>query len=630
MKKKHRRVLARIIASAAATAVLLVLPPEGILGALAWLSVYALIGYDIVIKAAYGLFCGRLLDESFLMALATIGAIIIAVWGRGDFLEAVAVMLFYQTGELLSALAVEKSRKDIGALLDIRPEVACVLCEEGEREASPEEVEVGSEVIVRAGERIPLDGYIVSGSADIDTCALTGESLPRSVQSGDEVLGGCINLNGVLIICTTKRAEESAVAKILQLLENANSRKAKSEKFITKFARIYTPIVCAAAVALATIVPTVLSLTGNSADFGEWIYRALSFLVISCPCALVISVPLTFFATLGRAGSMGILIKGAGYIETLCTVRRVAFDKTGTLSEGSLTVSRVCAVGACEERLVEYAAYAELHSNHPIAEGIRKYYGKETEQNRLGELHESAGMGIRTSLDGRELLVGNARMMRAAGYEVAEADSVESAVHVMYDGCYIGCLFLTDTTKSEARGAITALRELGVEETVVLSGDRRESVNRLCREVEADAVYAELLPQDKTEVLERLMSDGKRTAFVGDGINDAPVLRMADVGIAMGGVGSDIAIEAADVVIMDDNLERLPVAISLSAKCMRIVRENIAVSLAAKGVCLLLVALGAAGMYLAIAADVGIMLLAVLNSLRMLMYKKNKKMQKTP
>ncbi len=615
MTKKQKKSLARIIISALCLVALLIFKPDvkWYFELALWLVPYLIIGYDILLLAARGLIHGQLLDENFLMAIATVGAIALAVWGRGDYVEAVAVMLFYQIGELFQSIALGKSRRSISALMEIRPDQA-VIERDGELiTLSPEEVEVGSIMLVNPGERVAIDGEVLAGVSDIDVSALTGESLPRTVEPGDEILSASVNMTSPLRIRTTKPYGESAVARILELVENASSNKSREEKFISKFAKVYTPSVCAAALLLAVLPPIISTCKGNSPEWSEWIYRALSFLVISCPCALVISIPMGFFASLGGNSRKGILIKGSNYIESLSRIDCVALDKTGTLTKGKLEVSAVVPADSSisEEELLEYAALAESASSHPIAKAIVSAYGREVERGRVEDVREISGCGVVARLDGREISVGNRRL-------VGESDAPSGAVLIAIDGRYCGYIALADSPKENAAEAIRALKKVGIKRVVMLTGDTAEVAEAIGREVGVDEVRSELLPEDKVGALETLVSEGYKVGFAGDGINDAPVLARADVGIAMGGIGSDAATAAADVVITDDDISKIAEAIRLSRKCMRVARVNIIFSVGIKLLCLLLVALGVAGMDLAIFADVGVMVLAVLNAMRCL------------
>lgn len=616
MTRKQRKTLIRIIIAALLMAALIILEPDVKWYArlLLWLVPYLVIGYDILILAARGIFCGQLLDENFLMAVATLGAIVLAVWGRGDYIEAVAVMLLYQTGELFQGIALGKSRRSISALMEIRPDRARVERDGELVSLSPEEVGTGSVIVVNPGERVAIDGVVLSGSSEIDTSALTGESLPKAVGEGDEILSASVNMTSCLRIKTTRPYGESAVARILDLVENASSHKSRQEKFISKFAGIYTPLVCAAALLLALLPPLVSYLLGADADWGEWIYRALSFLVISCPCALVISIPMGFFASLGGCSRKGILIKGSNYIETLSKVDCVAFDKTGTLTKGVLDVSLVLPKDASvsQNLLLEYAAYAESASSHPIAVAIVRAYGKPIDKSRISNVSEMGGRGVIARVDSREVTVGSSRLVPCPESTPA------GAVCVAVDGEYLGCLTLLDSPKENARDAVQALRRAGVRKVVMLTGDSAAVAEAIGNRIGISEIRAELLPEDKLTAVRALSSEGYKVAFVGDGINDAPVLAGAEVGIAMGGIGSEAATSAADIVICDDNIEKIAEAIRRSRKCMRIARANIVFSIGLKLLCLALVALGVAGMDLAIFADVGVMVLAVLNAMRCL------------
>jgi Cd2+/Zn2+-exporting ATPase len=613
MTRKQKKRLLRIIVSAAWMLALLVLDfeLEWYVELPLWLVPYLVIGYDVLLSAARGLIHGQLLDENFLMAIATVGALAIAIWGRGDYTEAVAVMLFYQIGELFQSIALGKSRKSISALMDIRPDFARVERAGELLELAPEEVAIGEIIIVNPGERVAIDGVIESGESTIDCSALTGESVPNDVSSGDEILSASVNLSSPLRICTTKLYGESAVARILDLVENASSRKSKSEKFISKFARIYTPAVCAAALLLAIIPPIVLGAAGKDANAGEWIYRALSFLVISCPCALVISIPMGFFASLGGASKRGILVKGSNCLETLAKVNCVATDKTGTLTKGRFEVREVEAVGIDAAKLLEYAAHAEYASSHPIARSIVSAYGGEIDRARVSEIRELRGKGVIATVGGVEVRIGTHLLV---GGEPRGSDGA-TMLYVSVGGVFAGYITLADSPKENAAAAVRALGGLGVR-TIMLTGDREEVGRAVAREVGIEDVRAELLPEDKVGELESLMESGRKVAFVGDGINDAPVLARADVGIAMGGIGSDAATDAADVVIMDDDISKVADAIKLSRKCMRIAKQNIVFSIGVKLACLCLVAIGVAGMDLAIFADVGVLVIAVINSMR--------------
>ena len=617
MSKKQKKMLWRILAAAALLVLLLLLPVEGWPRFALFMLPYLLIGYDILIKAFKGVVNRQPFDENFLMAVATVGAIAL-----GEYTEGVAVMLFYQIGELFQSYAVGKSRRSIAALMDIRPDSASLLDDNGESSpVDPDEVAPGSRILVRPGEKIPIDGVIVKGVSSLDTAALTGESIPREVREGSEVISGCINLSAPLEIRTTKEFGESTVSKILDLVENATSRKSRSENFISKFAHIYTPAVCYSALALALLPPLVNLLLGNTANFTVWLYRALTFLVISCPCALVISIPLSFFAGIGGASAQGILIKGSNFMETLSEVRTLVMDKTGTLTQGNFEVSGVHHAALEDEKLIELAAHAETYSTHPISRSLIRAYGREVDASRVGEVREISGQGLIAAVDGRQIAVGNAKLMRTIGCEPVACGSVGTVVHVAIDGEYAGHILICDLIKDGAKEAIDALRDAGVRKTVMLTGDIPAVGEDVARRLGIDEVKSELLPADKVAAVERLLAEkekGETLAFVGDGINDAPVLSRADVGIAMGALGSDAAIEAADVVLMDDDPGKIAKAIRISRKCLRIVKENIAFAIAVKLLCLLLGALGLAGMWAAIFADVGVMVLAVLNALRAL------------
>ena len=621
MNKKQKKMLLRILLSAALLGVLLLLPLEGWLRFALFLIPYLIVGYDILIEAFEGIRNGQPFDENFLMAVATVGALAL-----GEYTEGVAVMLLYQTGELFQSYAVGKSRRSIGALMDIRPDSANLLGEDGEiRTVDPDEVEIGSVIVVRPGEKIPIDGVIVKGKSSLDTAALTGESIPREVKEGSEVISGCINLSGLIEIRTTKDFGESTVSKILDLVENATSRKSKSENFISKFARIYTPAVCFGALALFLLPPLAGLLLGREAQWSVWLYRALTFLVISCPCALVISIPLSFFAGIGGASANGILIKGSNFMETLSEVRTVVLDKTGTLTEGNFEVSGVHHSTIEDEKLIEYAAHAEVYSSHPISRSLIRAYGREPEASRVSDVREESGRGVIAKVDGREVAVGSAKLMRALGCEPIDCSHVGTIVHVAIDGSYAGHILIEDLVKDGAQEAIESLRRSGVKKIVMLTGDVRAVAEDVAKRLKLDGVKSELLPADKVSAVEELLAaqpEKEKLAFVGDGINDAPVLARADIGIAMGALGSDAAIEAADVVLMDDEPGKIAKAIRISRKCLRIVKENIWFAIAVKLLCLALGALGLAGMWTAIFADVGVMVIAVLNALRALHVKK--------
>ncbi len=615
MTRKQKKMLLRILLAGAMMVVLLFLPLEGWWRFGLFLIPYIVIGYDILLKAGKGIVKLQPFDENFLMSVATVGAIAL-----GEYTEGVAVMLFYQIGELFQSYAVGKSRRSIGALMDIRPEIANLENEDGEViETDPDEVAIGSILVVRPGEKIPIDGIIISGRSALNAVSLTGESLPREVDVGDAVISGCVNLSGVLRIRTTKSFGESTVSKILDLVENASSKKSRSERFISKFARIYTPVVCISALLLAILPPLLLPLFGAEAPWSEWIGRALTFLVISCPCALVISIPLTFFAGIGGASRAGILVKGSNYLEALARVRMVAFDKTGTLSEGVFEVESVLSETYTPQQLLELAALAEQYSTHPIAESLRRGAGGVPDTTRVGETCERSGEGVVAVVDGHSVAVGNARLMQAVGAEAPTVDSYGTVVYVAIDGVYAGAIVIADRIKGSSAKAIETLHRTGVRHIVMLTGDREEVAARVAKTLGIDEYAAELLPQEKLERMEALIAERREhevVAYVGDGINDAPVLSRADVGIAMGALGSDAAIEAADVVLMDDDPRGVAQAIRIARRCMRIVRQNIVFALSVKAICLGLGALGLANMWLAVFADVGVMVLAVLNAIR--------------
>ena len=607
--------LARIILSAAATLLLNIIHVEGFLKLALFCAVYLVIGYDILFDALRGIWNRRFLDENFLMAIATVGAFALAIYsGSGDYNEAVAVMLFYQTGELFQSIAVGKSRKNIAELMDIRPDYANIEVDGELCEVDPAEVVVGSLITVRPGERIPLDGSVVSGSSSLDTSALTGESRPSEVREGDPVISGCVNMTGVLVIRTEKEFGESTVSRILELVENASSRKSKSEKFISKFARVYTPAVCASALALAVIPPALSLIIGGEAGWAEWLYRALTFLVISCPCALVISIPLTFFAGIGGASRDGILVKGSNYLEALAEVTTLAFDKTGTLTRGVFEVTDVIENSIARDKLIEIAAHAESASSHPIAKSLLSAYGKAPDRSRVENIREIGGMGITCEVDGVRVSVGNRKLIENA----PDYSGASTAVYVEVDGKFAGIILISDVIKDNSKDAIASLGRIGIKRCVMLTGDSEPIAREVCRELGIAEYRAELLPGDKIAEVEGLLSDKGKVAFVGDGINDAPVLARADIGIAMGAVGSDAAIEAADVVLMNDDPAQIARAIACARKCIGIVKQNIVFSLAVKFGCLALVALGLANMWLGIFADVGVMVIAVLNATRAL------------
>ena len=622
MNKKQKKMLARILIAAAMLIALKLIPVTGILQLALYLVVYGIIGYDILKKAWKGILNRQVFDENFLMAVATIGAFALAIDERsGDYVEAIAVMLFYQIGELFQSYAVGKSRRNISALMDIRPDYANIERDGQLEKVAPDEVEIGSVIVVQPGEKVPLDGVILSGTSSLNTSALTGESLPRDAKEGDEVISGCINMTGVLRIQTTKEFGESTVSKILELVEDSSSHKSKSEAFISKFARVYTPAVCYGALALAILPPVVRLLTGNSAQWGEWIYRALTFLVISCPCALVISIPLSFFAGIGGASKEGVLIKGSNYLETLSQVKTVVFDKTGTLTQGVFEVSGVHHNEMEDEKLLEYAALAECASSHPISKSLQRAYGKEIDRDRVSDIQEISGKGISAKVDGHDVLAGNSKLMELNRIAFIDCHSVGTIIHMAIDGEYAGHIVISDVVKPHAKEAIERLKHSGVEKTVMLTGDTRRVAEQVAKDLGVDEVHSDLLPADKVAQVEKLLAakgDRDKLAFVGDGINDAPVLSRADIGIAMGAMGSDAAIEAADVVLMDDDPMKIAKAIRISRKCIGIVYQNIVFALVVKFACLALGALGIANMWAAIFADVGVMVLAVLNAIRAL------------
>jgi len=620
MTKKQKKMLRRILVTAGLLLLLQLVPLGGLPRLGLYLAAYSLISYDILRKAALGIRNGRVMDENFLMAVASLGAFALALWQRsGAYREACAVMLFYQTGELFQSVAVGKSRKNIAALMDIRPDHANVERDGELCEVDPEEVAVGTVIVVRPGEKIPLDGTVAEGTSSLNTAALTGESLPREVKEGDAVISGSINLTGLLRVRTEREFCVSTVSKILELMEDASSRKAKSEEFISRFARVYTPAVCLSALALAVLPPVVRLLLGEPALWSVWVYRALTFLVISCPCALVISIPLTFFAGLGGAGKNGILIKGSNFMETLSKVRTVVFDKTGTLTRGEFSVVKVCPTGRSEAELLEIAALCESRSTHPLSRGLREACEGPVDQSRVTDVQELSGRGMMAVVDGHTVRAGNDRLMAAAGIVAPTPDEAGTVIHVAVDGGYAGYLLLADQPKPGAREAVELLRKSGVEKLLMLTGDREAAARSVSGALGLDGYRAELLPADKVKAVEELLrSASGRLAFAGDGINDAPVLCRADIGVAMGALGSDAAIEAADVVLMDDDPRKLATAIRLSRKCLRIVYENIGFAIGVKLLCLLLGALGIANMWLAIFADVGVMILAVLNAIRAL------------
>ena len=620
MTKKQKKMLCRIIVTAVLVLAIRLFSIGGLPGTLLYLAAYLIIGYDILRKAGKGILRGQVFDENFLMAVATVGAIGLAFYEKsGDFMEAVAVMLFYQIGELFQSYAVGKSRRNITALMDIRPDYANIEQNGQLTQVDPDDVPVGAVIVVQPGEKVPLDGVVLEGASTLNTAALTGESLPRDVTGGDEILSGCINMTGVLKIRTTRAFGESTVSKILELVENSSSHKSKSENFISKFARVYTPAVCGAALALAVLPPVLRLLTGLDGDWGTWLYRALSFLVVSCPCELVISIPLSLFEGLGGASHEGILIKGSNYLETLSKTKTVVFDKTGTLTQGVFDVTGVHHNQLPREKVLEYAALAECASSHPISKSLQRAHGGPIDRQRVTDIQEFSGNGVVAKVDGVTVAVGNDKLMEKLGIAWHDCHSVGTIIHLALDGQYAGHIVISDVEKHHARDAIAALKRIGVEKTVMLTGDRAKVADHVAQSLGVDEVHSELLPADKVAQVERLLGQsGGKLAFVGDGINDAPVLSRADIGIAMGSMGSDAAIDAADVVLMDDDPLKIAKAIRISRKCIRIVYENIAFALIVKALCLLLVAVGAANMWAAIFGDVGVMVIAVLNAIRAL------------
>ncbi len=652
MTKKQKMVFIRIMIAAVLMVALHFVQVSGILKFALYLIPYLVIGYDILRKAALGIVHGKVFDENFLMAVATVGAMLLGVYnelqgGEGEFAEGVAVMLFYQIGELFQAVAVGRSRRNISALMDIRPDYANIEGENGGLEqVDPDDVEVGTVIIVQPGEKIPIDGVVVEGSSTLNTAALTGESVPREVEIGGEVISGCVNITGLLKIRTTREFGESTVSKILDLVENSSMKKARTENFITKFAKYYTPAVCGGALVLAVLPPLVNLVLSHPAGWGTWIIRALTFLVISCPCALVISIPLSFFGGIGGASACGILVKGSNYLEALAQTKYVVFDKTGTLTKGVFQVTEIrpdekwqrsaaeaagpeagqteAVADECSKRLLEYAAYAESYSNHPISKSLKEAYGRETDKTKVTDVEEIGGHGVTAVVNGVSVAAGNAKLMRKLGLSCDETGAAGTVVHLAVDGSYAGYILIADVVKEQSRAAIAALKEAGVKKTVMLTGDSRNAAEHVAGQLGLDQVKSELLPADKVEAVEALLAEKsakEKLAFVGDGINDAPVLSRADIGVAMGALGSDAAIEAADIVLMDDNPIKLALAMRISRKCMRIVYENIVFALAVKAACLVLGALGIANMWLAIFADVGVMVLAVLNAIRCLKVK---------
>lgn len=626
MTKKQKKMLKRILLAAALMIILAFIPATGWLQFALYMIPYLIIGHDILKKAGLGILNKQVFDENFLMAIATVGAIAIALSGNGDYTEAVAVMLFYQIGEFFQSYAIGKSRKNISELMDIRPDYANIESDGTLEQVDPDEVAIGSTIVVQPGEKVPIDGIVLEGTSALNTSALTGESLPKDVKAGDAIISGCINMTGLLKIQTTKEFGESTVSKILELVENASSRKSKPENFISKFARYYTPAVCYSALALAVIPPLVrMFVMGLSPEWGDWVYRALTFLVISCPCALVISIPLSFFAGIGGASNAGVLIKGSNYLETLSQVGYIVFDKTGTLTQGVFEVAGIHHNTMEEHKLLEYAALAESASSHPISKSLQKAYGKEIDRSRVTDIQEISGEGVIANVDGTLVAVGNSKLMHRVNASYKDCHSSGTLIHVALDGIYAGHIVISDILKPTSKSAISALKSTGIAKTVMLTGDAQPVAAKVAEELGIDEYHSELLPSDKVSKVEGLLSQNsgkKKIAFVGDGINDAPVLSRADIGIAMGAMGSDAAIEAADVVLMDDDPMKIVKAIKISKKCLGIVYQNIIFALGVKGVCLILGALGIANMWLAIFADVGVMVIAVLNAIRAL-YVKN-------
>ena len=626
MTKKQRMMLIRIIIAAVLMVILPMLKAEGILRFILYMLPYLVIGYDILLKAVRGIIHGQVFDECFLMATATVGAIALALYERsGDYTEAIAVMLFYQIGEFFQSYAVGKSRKNITELMDIRPDYANIEKNGKLEKIDPDEVETGTIIVVQPGEKVPIDGIVIDGESSLNTSALTGESLPREIHPGEEIISGSINMTGLLKIKTTKEFGESTVSKILDLVENASSRKSKSEDFISKFARVYTPAVCIGALLLAVLPPLFNMIIGNAAGWETWIYRALTFLVISCPCALVISIPLSFFAGIGGASNAGILVKGSNYLETLSKTKIVVFDKTGTLTQGVFEVNGIHHGTLEDEKILEYAALAESASSHPISKSLQKAYGKEIDRNRVSDIEEISGNGIMAKVDGIPVACGNEKLMKQLGIDAIPCHSVGTIIHVAIDGQYSGHILISDVVKPHSADAIRELKKAGIEKTVMLTGDNAKVAESVAKELGIDKVYSGLLPANKVSKVEELIEEKKeneKLAFVGDGINDAPVLRRADIGIAMGAMGSDAAIEAADVVLMDDDPLKISKAIKISRKCLRIVYQNIVFAIGIKLICLVLGAVGIANMWLAIFADVGVMIIAVLNAIRALFVKK--------
>lgn len=627
MTKKQKKMLIRIIIAAVLLIALNFIPVKGILRMILFLIPYLVIGYDILKKAGKGILNRQVFDENFLMAVATIGAIAIAIYDRsGNFNEAVAVMLFYQIGELFQSYAVGKSRRNISELMDIHPDYANIEQDGKLEKVDPDEVEIGTVIVVQPGEKVPIDGIVIEGTSTLNTSALTGESLPRETKVGDEIISGCINMTGVLKIRTIKEFGESTVSKILELVENSTSRKSRSEDFISKFAKYYTPVVCYGALALAILPPLVRMLAmGAAPQWDMWIYRALTFLVISCPCALVISIPLSFFAGIGGASHEGVLVKGSNYLEAMSQTKYVVFDKTGTLTKGVFEVNGVHHSEMEEEKLLEYAALAESASSHPISRSIQRAYGKEIDRTRVSEIEEISGNGVTAKVDGKPVAAGNDKLMKRLGITPIACHSAGTIIHIAIDGKYMGHILISDVEKPTSKEAIRALKSAGIEKAVMLTGDAKRVADQVAEKLGLDEVYSELLPSDKVAQVERLLAEKPekaKLAFVGDGINDAPVLGRADIGIAMGAMGSDAAIEAADVVLMDDDPLKIVKAIKISKKCIRIVYQNIIFALTIKAICLILGAIGIANMWVAIFADVGVMVIAVLNAIRAL-YVKN-------
>ena len=627
MNKKQKKMLVRIIVAAVLLIALSFVPVTGVLRFILYMIPYLIIGYDILMKAGKGIRNHQIFDENFLMAIATVGAIVLALYDQsGDYTEAIAVMLFYQVGELFQSYAVGKSRRNISELMDIRPDYANIENGGNLEQVDPDEVEIGTTIVVQPGEKVPIDGIVVEGTSSLNTSALTGESLPRDVSAGDEIISGCINMTGLLKIQTTKEFGESTVSKILDLVENASSRKSKSEDFIAKFARIYTPAVCIAALALALLPPLARILfMGLAPQWDTWIYRALTFLVISCPCALVISIPLSFFAGIGGASKAGVLVKGSNYLETLSQTKIVVFDKTGTLTQGVFEVNGIHHNTLENEKILEYAALAESASSHPISKSLQRAYGKEIDRTRVQDIQEISGNGVIAKVDGVEVAAGNTKLMDKLHISYIGCHHVGTIIHMAIEGEYVGHILISDIIKPHAKEALEALKASGVRTTIMLTGDARKVADQVAKEVGVDEVHSELLPADKVEQVERIMekkSAQEKLAFVGDGINDAPVLRRADIGIAMGAMGSDAAIEAADVVLMDDDPMKIAKAIRISRKCLGIVYQNIIFAIGVKLICLILGAFGIANMWLAIFADVGVMIIAVLNAIRALFVQK--------